>query len=349
MLTITLQDLRYRARQFLIAVVGAGLVFAMSLLLSGMVAGFGYEINQTVQAVGADTWVAASGAAGRVAALPAMAASAVAAVAREPGVVRADPILVVPWVASLHGAMRSVVVIGYRLGGLGSVAVTTGHPVRHSGQVVVDVRSGLSVGDQVTMSGRAFTVVGTVHDRTLLAGTPDAYVSLPDAQAVAFGGHPLISAVVTKGVPSAVPAGMHAFSPSQIEAASLDQMSAAASSIDNSRLFMWFIAAVIVAALVYVTALDRTRDFAVLKALGSSSGLLFAGLAGQAVVVALFAAAMASIIANFMTGLFAQPVDIPASAFVVLPVSAVIVGLLASLAALRRAVAVDPAVAFAGA
>jgi hypothetical protein len=31
-----------------IAVIGAGLVFAMTLLLSGMVAGFSVEINQTV-------------------------------------------------------------------------------------------------------------------------------------------------------------------------------------------------------------------------------------------------------------------------------------------------------------
>jgi putative ABC transport system permease protein len=50
-----------------------------------------------------------------------------------------------------------------------------------------------------------------------------------------------------------------------------------------------------------------------------------------------------------MTGIFAQPVDIPGSAFIVLPLSALVVGLLASLAALRRAASVDPAAAFAGA
>ncbi len=112
---------------------------------------------------------------------------------------------------------------------------------------------------------------------------------------------------------------------------------------------MWVIAAIIVAALVYVTALERTRDFAVLKALGSSTGLLFVGLAVQAVAVALAAAVIAAILSTFMTGIFAQPVDIPGNAFVVLPLSALVVGLLASLAALRRAAAVDPAAAFAGA
>jgi putative ABC transport system permease protein len=100
---------------------------------------------------------------------------------------------------------------------------------------------------------------------------------------------------------------------------------------------------------VYVTALERTRDFAVLKAVGASTRLLFAGLAAQAILVALAAAIIAAILANFMTGIFAQPVDIPSSAFFILPLSALIVGLIASLAALRRAASVDPSAAFAGA
>jgi putative ABC transport system permease protein len=181
-----------------------------------------------------------------------------------------------------------------------------------------------------------------------LAGQPDAYVSLNDAQAILYGGRPLIGAVLTTGVPTHTPHGLSALSPHQIETDSLSQMGPAVSSISNSRVFMWVIAAFIVAALVYVTALERTRDFAVLKALGSSSSLLFVGLAVQAVIVALAAAAVAAVISNFMTGLFAQPVDIPGSAFVVLPMAALAVGILSSLAALRRAVSADPAVAFAG-
>ena len=64
--------------------------------------------------------------------------------------------------------------------------------------------------------------------------------------------------------------------------------------------------------------------------------------------VALIAAGVAVVLAQFMTGVFSQPIDFPASAYVELPVSAVVVGLLASLIALRRAVAADPAKAFAG-
>ena len=146
------------------------------------------------------------------------------------------------------------------------------------------------------------------------------YVGLHDAQTVAFEGADLVSAVVVDGRPSALPTGLAVMTNGQIDRASLQQMATAESSINNSKLFMWAIAAVIVASLVYVTALERTRDFAVLKALGASSGALYVGLALQAVVVALVAAAVAAVVAQFMVGVFAQVVAIPTSAYIILPV-----------------------------
>jgi len=349
MLAITLNDLRFRSRQFFIAVLGAGLVFAMALLLAGLAAGFGVEVDQTVTGMGAQAWVVAQGSSGRIAALSPLPALTDIPVAEAAGVRHADPLIVVPQAAVVGRHTISIVLIGYSPGGLGAPAVVSGRPVAAPGQAVVDSRLNLGMGQRFEVSGHRFNVVGTVTGRTLLGGVGDVYVSLTDAQAAVFGGRPLVSAILTHGEPRSVPTGLSVLSNSQVESSSLAQMSSAVSSIDNSRLFMWVIAAVIVAALVYVTALERTRDFAVLKALGSSSRALFIGLATQAVLVALTAAAFAAIIANFMTGLFAQPVDIPPSSFVVLPVSALVVGLLASLAALRRAVSVDPAMAFAGA
>ena len=94
-------------------------------------------------------------------------------------------------------------------------------------------------------------------------------------------------------------------------------LASAVSSINNTKILMWVIAGIIIAALLYVSALQRVRDFAVLKALGSSTGTLLGSLALQAVIVALLAAAFAAIISNFMGGIFQQPVAIPNSAFIV--------------------------------
>jgi len=188
--------------------------------------------------------------------------------------------------------------------------------------------------------------VGSVSGRTLFAGQPNVYVSLADAQRILFRGRPLIGAVLATGVLQDVPAGLTARTGREIERASLTQMASAVSSISNTRALMWAIAAFLVAALIYVSALQRSRDFALLKALGASSAVLFAGLAVQAVIVALSAAAIAAVISSRMTGLFAQPVEIPGTAYAVLPLAAIAVGLIGSVAALRRAVSSDPATAF---
>ena len=348
MLAITLQDLRFRARRFLIASVGAALVFAMTLLLSGLAAGFKVEIDQTVRAFGARSWVVATGTSGRVVALSPFLAVLEPRVAAEPGAGRVGPVVIASEAAAVNGSQRSANLIGFVPGELGAPPVASGRQVRAAGEAVVDARLKVGVGGHLAIGGHNLRVVGTTHGLTLLGGVPNVYMMLADAQAVVFGGRPLVSAILTSNVPSRVPAGTVVYTNQQIQRASLVQMAAGRSSIENSRLLMWLIAAVIVAALVYVSALERGRDFAVLKALGASSAVLFVGLAVQAALVSLVAAALGALLASFMGGIFAQPVDIPSSAFVLLPVSALIIGLLASLAALRRAVSVDPAAAFAG-
>jgi putative ABC transport system permease protein len=187
-----------------------------------------------------------------------------------------------------------------------------------------------------------------VHDRTLAAGVPIAYITLHDAQQTLLGGQDVVTAVVTRGVPAAVPAGLQTLTPGQIESSTLRSLSGGVQSIKNTRTLMWFIAALIVAALIYVSALQRVRDFAVLKALGSSSAKLFAGLCLQAVVIALLAAGLGTALSTVMTGIFPQRVTVPDTAYETLPLVAVVVGMLASLVALRRATGADPVAAFGG-
>jgi putative ABC transport system permease protein len=353
MLAITLADLRFRSRQFFIAVVGASLVFAMTLLLAGLAAGFTDEIVATVQGFGADAWVVQQGTAGRIGDLPPVSGGLLSAVARAPGVREANPVVVVPQPATRgrnnSGSINSsdVVLIGQTDRAMEAEPLASGHWPTGPWQAVTDVDFGAGIGQDFTVSDHVFHVVGRVTGKTLLGGQPDVYVSLADAQRVVFGGRDLINAVVTKGQPRALPTGLTSYTNDRIELSSLNQMSAAVSSVNGARLFMWVIAAIIVASLVYVSALQRTHDFAIMKALGSPTFLLFLGLAGQAVAVSLLAACLAAVLANFMGGLFALSVDIPASAFATLPLSAAAVGLVASFAALRRAVAVDPATAFA--
>jgi putative ABC transport system permease protein len=344
---VTFADLGYRYRQFLIAIVGAGVVLAMGLLLAGLAGGFSVELQDTVGGVGAQHWILTANAHGRLAAMGVIPEAELAAIAHQPGVTSASALAIIPQqVASINGKTSTVNAFGVMLHGLGDPTPVSGRPLSGPGQVVADVRSHATVGQHIRVGSKPFVVVGTVSNRTMLGGAPILYMPMADAQAVAFGGRPLVTAIVTSGATPHVPAGLKVLSSGAVETDTLSALSAAVSSINNSKYLMWLVAAIIIAALLYVSALQRMRDFAVLKALGSSSVALFGSLAVQSVVVTLAAAAFAMIICNFMGGLFAQPVAIPTSAYATLPAVAVVVGLLSSLVALRRATGADPAAAF---
>ena len=183
------------------------------------------------------------------------------------------------------------------------------------GQAVVDTALGLGVGQRFSVARSSFTVVGVVAERTLFGGVANAYVTLADVQGVVFGGRPLIGAVLVTGTPDqrARPGyALHDEQPRSRRPASPRCRPASPPSTTRGY-FMWVIAAIIVAALVYVTALERTRDFAVLKAVGASTACCFAGLAAQAVMVSLVAAVIGAVLSTFMTGIFPQPVYIPAA------------------------------------
>src|SRR3954469_23516332 len=101
MWTITLRDLQYRGRQFGIAVIGAALVFAVALLLTGISAGFRTEARDITDALGADAWIVPRGVTGPFTAQLALPVSVEREVAHAPGVREAHSIVKFGHVARL--------------------------------------------------------------------------------------------------------------------------------------------------------------------------------------------------------------------------------------------------------
>jgi putative ABC transport system permease protein len=349
MLAVTFADLWFRARQFLIAVIGVGLVLALAMSLSGLVDGFHAEAAESINAVGASSWVMARGAQGRVTAFAAFPVAAVSTVAHEPGVHDASPVLFAPaQVVLVSGTTtpQTVNIVGVQPGGLGDPRVVSGHRLSGADQAVVDSKLDAPLGSMLYVGGHGSAVVGTVDGRTMTGGVPLVYMPVTTVQQAVTGGKPLITAVAVSGTPASVPSGLVVLPPATVVNDTVNQLQDAVASIDNTRWLMWVVAAAIVASMLYVAALERKRDFAVLKALGSSSGALFLSLVLEAVAVTLLAAALAEILASLLTPLFSQPIDITPDTRLVLPLIAVVVGVVASVAALRRVTGADPATAF---
>lgn len=342
MVRAALRDLQWRWKRFVIAMIGVALVFAMGLIMTGLATSFSTEVDRTLDSIGAERWAVASDASGPFNSFSPIPTSEAANIGGSSVMVLRETIQDGPTV-------RDIIVMGVEPGALGSPRASRGADLTSSGQVVVD-RSlpGASVGDTVSFGGQHFRVVGTISGQSLFAGIPLVYIPLADAQTVAVAGQPLATAMLFSEVPTFVPADLKVMSNKDVKDDVLRPLKAARSSISFVRLLLWLVAAIVVGSVLYLQALERTRDFAVFKATGTSTAAIGVGLAVQAVMLSLAAAVLAAILATVLAPLFPLNVEIPASGYLLLPVITVVVGLIACSVALRRTARIDPATAFGG-
>lgn len=346
---ITLRDLQWRRRRFAIAIGATAMVFAMALVIAGIAASFRAEAIRTVEAVGADAWLTSLDVSGPFTSISTLPRSHQATLESDPSVSRADPLIMLRQTYLAGDKPKDLNVIGYVEGGLGSPPVARGRVPRTPREVAVDSTTGSGIGETFLVGATSFTVVGVTEGLHFFAGIPAAYVLLADAQELAFGGQDVVTAFVTEGVPSeGVVPGLKVLSNEDARADLMRPLLSAIQTIDLCQVLLWAVAAAIIGSVVYLSALERVRDFAVLKATGSSTRSLYAGLALQSILVSLVAGALAIGIAHALGPTFPLAVEIPTGSYALLPGVALVVGLLASIGGLRRAASVDPALAFGG-
>ncbi len=345
MILLTLRDLRFRLVRFVVVVVLGAVVFALLFVMTGLVEQFNREPFDTLDAFGASAWVLPEGVNGPFTASSTMPADTVSAVVAD----AVAPVVAARSSITKDGLAEEVVLIGHETGELGSPDTVEGRAAEATGEVALDETLGIDVGAVVNLGGVPFTVVGTTRDTTLLAGMPLVFMTTGDAQDLVFRSRDVISAVLVDGEVTSVPEGMVLASVDEIGDDTLRPLEGAIASIDLVRVLLWIVAAVIIGSVVYLSALERQRDFAVLKAIGTSNRTLLGSLAFQAVLVALAAVALAGVIQIFLVPAFPLTVRVPARAFWQLPLLAVVVALLAGAVGMRRVARADPAAAFAGA
>ena len=343
---ISLRDLEWRRRRFAIAVLATGLVLALALLLTGVRASFDNEIDRTVSSFGADQWLVVEGAVGPFTAPIGFPASRAEDVRRAGGVRAADPVAIVGATAATPEP-ENVNVIGAVPGGVGP-AGDAEELLTRPGAAIVDERLGVDEGDTITLSGMEFEVVAERSGGTYFAGVPTVVAALSDVQRLGFDGRPLATAIVTEGNVDAPPAGFSVLTNGDVKQDLNRPVAQAKQTIGLIRWLLWAVAAGIVGAILYLSTLERTADFAVFKAIGVSTASLVRGLVGQAIVLTLAAVAVAIVLELLLAPLSAMKVEVPARAYAELLAVAILAGAVASLAALRRALKIDPALAFAG-
>lgn len=347
MLLVTLRDLQWRARRIALGFAATALVLAMATLLVALHDAFLDETDRTVAAFGADAWVVPDDGSGPFTSNTPMPADLTSRVAAEPGVRAATPVAVFRHTVTGAGpAFTDVNVIAYRPGEVVAPSVVAGREPG-AGEAAVDESLGVGLGSRLVLAGHELEVVGLVDGLTYNGGTPTVLLTLETGQQVAYAGEPLASAIVTRGTPEAVPAGLTVMTPTQVRDDLRRPLSVATGALALIAALLWVVAAGIVGMLAYLSGLDRTRELAVYKAFGVGSRVLLAGLVLEGAVVAFASGVLAVGVAVVLAPAFSVPVSIDAGHGVRLVLVAVVVGALASMVSVLRVVRVDPVHAFA--
>jgi putative ABC transport system permease protein len=348
MLFASLRDMQWRSRRLVIAIVSTGLVFAMTLVLTGLANGFRVEAQRTVDSMGVDRFVVKTGAAGPFLGSTPFAEVDLPRVAADPGVMAAAPLATAAMTIKEGTATRNSTAFGAPEHGPGMPGFSQGRAPSTPDEVAVSSTLGRHLGDEMEVGAHTLRIVGIVPNSTALAKTPNIFLTTEGLQQLAYNGQPVITSIGIVGTPRQLPDGYQAVDRAVGVNDLLRPMKVAGGAITMVAVLLWIVAVLIVGSLVYLSALERLRDFAVFKAIGVPTRSILAGLALQAVVIALLAAALGAILAQVLAPLFPMAVVVPMRAYLLLPAIAIAIGLLASLAGLRRAVAVDPALAFGG-
>lgn len=345
---VSIRDLQWRRRRFIIGILATAVLFAVTLLLAGLQANLRAEADRTIGAVGADHWVVVDGTSGPVSGVSVMPLDVVDDLAAVPGVDRADPLVMIRQSVRVDGREREedVVLLAFAAGGLGEPEVSTGRAIAAPGEAVIDSWSGLQAGDRVTLGSMQFEIVGTTRDRTITGGISTLYVEIEDAHAAVFQDVPLIQAALLSGTPTGPVDGFVLLTPTEVVDDIMRPLWRLLYSVGLVSWLLWSAAAAVIGSIIFLTAVERTRDFAVLKAVGVGNWTLFGGLAAQAILVATVAAVLAVILARLVVPLFPTPLEVTGGSILLMVPVTLAVGIIASLASMRRVMTTDPATAF---
>lgn len=335
------RDLGWRRRRFVIACLATGLVLTLALLMTGIKAGLDNEPARAVAFFHAGAWIVPHGVEAPFNGQAPFAAAEVGAVQATQGVHAAFPVVLIGGTVKV----RNVDVIGLPSDAIAASSPSVSRALTR-GLDAADATLGVPIGARVRLDGTLLRIGALTSGLAYFGGTPTVIVPLAQAQRLAFGGRPLATAIIVRGRPRTVPRGFVELTDHQVAVSLKRPVAGADQVITLIRSLLWIVAAGIVAAILYLSALEQTSEFAVLKAIGISTATMLLALGFQALVISLISGLIAVGLTAALAPAAGLAVTLGWSSYVLLFVVALSVGCIGSLLALRRVVTVDPALAF---
>jgi putative ABC transport system permease protein len=345
----SLRELQHRLRRVVIAVLVVAVVFSIALAVQGIKTALNAEPRQLTQLLGVDEWVVHEGTRSPFTGIALVPEADAALVAAEPGVREVRP--VVAGRATVLAPRAAVVnLVGYGTADdPADFDLRRGRMPTADDEAVVTSNLRIGVGDQLRTTIGEVAVVGVVGRGMYYAGSPTLFMTVDAAQQAVLDGQPYVMGLGIVGSVADPPPGT-AVATNQDTVDGLTLVVARATgTIDFVALLTWLVALGVIGAITYLSVVEQTRSFAILRATGAPSRIIVGSLLVQSMVVSLVAALVAVPLAYLLTLAMPARAEITGGSIAQLVVVGLVVGALASFAAARRALTVDPALAFGGA
>lgn len=213
-------------------------------------------------------------------------------------------------------------------------------------EAIVDETADVEIGDVVRIGTEDVVVVGLTHRSTVLAGVPLVFTDLETGQSAVATGRPILSGYLASDPTMNTPPGLIRRTQNEIGDDAARPLDDAVGSVDLVRSLLWLITAIVIAAIMYITALERTRETAVLKACGVPMKRLGLEMLLRALGLTAAGVVLAAVFQAGMRPAFPLAVRIPGIAWVYVPIAALAIAGLASVAALRYVSRIPPEEAF---
>src|SRR5246500_4346722 len=149
MLFASLRDMQWRMRRLVIAVVSTGIIFAMTLVLTGLANAFRVEAQRTVYSMGGDAFVVKAGAAGPFLGSTPFAQVDLARVAAAPGVMAAAPLATAASTIREGTSARNATAFGAPAHGPGMPEVSQGQAPSAPDEVAVSSTLDKQIGEDL--------------------------------------------------------------------------------------------------------------------------------------------------------------------------------------------------------
>ncbi|OGS80607.1 MAG: ABC transporter permease [Gallionellales bacterium GWA2_55_18] len=188
MINLAGRDILHGWGKFVFTGVGLGLLIGVTLTMAGVYRGMVDDARVLIENAGADLWVVQQDTLGPYAEPSSVHDDVVKDLLGLPGIREAGNVTYLTMQIRHNSKDIRVMLVGYETGKPGEPAyLVAGRPITRSHyEALADIKTGLALGDTVTIRRHEYTVVGLTRRMVSSSGDPMIFIPLKDAQEVQF-------------------------------------------------------------------------------------------------------------------------------------------------------------------